>query len=142
MVALRSRRLEGLFGARLDAVSHAQVAALKTNAVSESYDLEFKGELYGGNDKAKRDLAGDVAALANTAGGVLLLGVAEDDQARAAELPGVALSDSEVLRYRNTSRCPQTRHRGAGTARPRASQPGSASTAVTAAPSTSWPPTR
>lgn len=101
MVALRSRRLEGLFGARLDAVSHAQVAALKTNAVSESYDLEFKGELYGGNDKAKRDLAGDVAALANTAGGVLLLGVAEDDQARAAELPGVALSDSEVLRYRN-----------------------------------------
>lgn len=101
MVALRSRRLEGLFGARLDTASHAQIAALKTNAVSESYDLEFKGELYGGNDKAKRDLAGDVAALANTAGGVLLLGVAEDDQARAAELPGVALSDSEVLRYRS-----------------------------------------
>ncbi|MFE2103547.1 helix-turn-helix domain-containing protein [Streptomyces sp. NPDC059468] len=101
MVALRSRRLEGLFGARLDALSHAQVAALKTNAVSESYDLEFKGELYGGNDKAKRDLAGDVAALANTAGGVLLLGVAEDDQARAADLPGVALSDGEVLRIRN-----------------------------------------
>ncbi|KOV97443.1 hypothetical protein ADK65_25765 [Streptomyces sp. NRRL B-1140] len=101
MVALRSRRLEGLFGARLDAVSYAQIVALKTNAVSESYDLEFKGELYGGNDKAKRDLAGDVAALANTAGGVLLLGVAEDDQARAAELPGVALSDGEVLRIRN-----------------------------------------
>jgi hypothetical protein len=101
MVALRSRRLEGLFGARLDAVSHAQVAALKTNEVSESYDLEFKGELYGANDRAKRDLAGDVAALANTAGGVLLLGVAEDDQARVAELPGVALSDSEVLRYRS-----------------------------------------
>ncbi|MER5436476.1 ATP-binding protein [Streptomyces sp. NPDC002588] len=101
MVALRSRRLEGLFGVRLDAVSHTQIAALKTNAVSESYDLEFKGELYGGNDKAKRDLAGDVAALANTAGGVLLLGVAEDDQARATELPGVALSDAEVLRIRN-----------------------------------------
>ncbi|NMI54225.1 MULTISPECIES: helix-turn-helix domain-containing protein [unclassified Streptomyces] len=101
MVALRSRRLEGLFGARLDAVSYAQVVALKTNGVSESYDLEFKGELYGGNDKAKRDLAGDMAALANTAGGVLLLGVAEDDQARAAELPGVALSDGEVLRIRN-----------------------------------------
>ncbi|MCX5063746.1 ATP-binding protein [Streptomyces sp. NBC_00201] len=101
MVALRSRRLEGLFGAPLDTVSYTQIAALKTNSVSESYDLEFKGELYGGNDKAKRDLAGDVAALANTAGGVLLLGVAEDDQARAAELPGVALSDSEVLRYRS-----------------------------------------
>ncbi|GAA0902258.1 MULTISPECIES: hypothetical protein [Streptomyces violaceusniger group] len=67
MVALRSRRLEGLFGARLDAVSHAQVAAPKTNAVCESYDLEFKGELHGGNDRARRDLAGDVAALARTA---------------------------------------------------------------------------
>ncbi|MFI6494760.1 hypothetical protein [Streptomyces sp. NPDC050564] len=56
----------------------------------------FGQELYGGNDKAKRDLAGDMAVLANTAGGVLMLGVAEDDQARAAELPGVALSDGEV----------------------------------------------
>ncbi|MFE2566825.1 AlbA family DNA-binding domain-containing protein [Streptomyces mirabilis] len=79
IVALRSRRLEGFFGARLDAVSYAQVVALTTNGVSESYDLDFQGELYGGNDKAKRDLAGDMAALANTAGGVLLLGVAEDD---------------------------------------------------------------
>ncbi|MEV7297201.1 ATP-binding protein [Streptomyces microflavus] len=101
MVSLRSRRLEGLLGAGLDTVSHTQVAALKTNAVSESYDLEFKGELYGGNDKAKRDLAGDVAALANTAGGVLLLGVTEDEQARAAGIPGVELSDAEVLRIRN-----------------------------------------
>ncbi|MFD6925819.1 helix-turn-helix domain-containing protein [Streptomyces sp. NPDC059944] len=101
MVALRSRRLEGLFGARLDAVTYAHIAALKANAVSEAYDLDFKKELYGGNDRAKRDLAGDVTALANTAGGVLLLGVDEDDQARAADLPGVVLSDDEVLRYRN-----------------------------------------
>ncbi len=82
-------------------VSHAQITALKTNAVSESYDLEFKGELYERNDKAKRDMAGDVAALANTAGGILLLGVTEDEQARAAEVPGVELSDGEVLRIRN-----------------------------------------
>ena len=43
-------------------------------------NVHLKGELYGGNDRAKRDLAGDAAALANTAGGVLLLGVAEDDR--------------------------------------------------------------
>ncbi len=47
---------------RLDAVSHTRIAALQTNAVSETYDLECKGELCGGNDKAKRDLAGGVAA--------------------------------------------------------------------------------
>lgn len=41
-----------------------------------------------------------------------------------------------------TSRCPRARRRGGGTARPRASRPGSGNTADTAAPSTSWPPTR
>ncbi|MFE5549582.1 helix-turn-helix domain-containing protein [Streptomyces sp. NPDC056534] len=102
MVALRSRRLEGLFGAPLGEVSYAQIAAaVGTDTLSESYDLEFKGELYGGNDKARRDLAGDLAALANTAGGALLLGVTEDEQARAAALPGVELGDREVLRIRS-----------------------------------------
>jgi hypothetical protein len=82
MVALRSRRLERLFGARLEQVTHAQVADFVTNAVAESYDLDFKGELYGRSDKERRDLAGDVAALANTTGGVIVLGIEEDDQAR------------------------------------------------------------
>jgi hypothetical protein len=98
MVALRSRRLERLFGARLDAISHAQVADLVANAVTEAFDLDFKGELYGNADKDKRALAGDVAAMANTAGGVIVLGIAEDDQARAAAAPGVALSDGEIGR--------------------------------------------
>jgi hypothetical protein len=100
MVALRSRRLERLFGVRLEQVTHAHVAALVTNAVPEAFDLEFKAELYGRSDKAKRDLASDIAAMANTAGGVIVLGVAEDDQARANFSPGVALSDGEVGRIR------------------------------------------
>ncbi|MEQ7127434.1 ATP-binding protein [Actinopolymorpha sp. B11F2] len=100
MVALRSRRLERLLGARIDAVSHAQIADLVTNAVTEAYDLDFKAELYGNADKDKRACAGDVAALANTAGGVIVLGVAEDDQAKAAAAPGVALSDGETRRIR------------------------------------------
>jgi Putative DNA-binding domain len=98
MVALRSRRLESLFGARLEDLKHAQVAGLVSNAVTEAYDLDFKAELYGKSDKERRDLAGDVAALANTAGGVIVLGIVEDDQARAAAAPGVALSDAEVGR--------------------------------------------
>jgi hypothetical protein len=100
MVALRSRRLEGIFGARLDAVSHAQVMTLVTNAVTESHDLDFKAELYGRSEKSKRDLAGDVAALANTSGGVLVLGIAEDDRARATEAPEVALDNAEQDRIR------------------------------------------
>ncbi|MFD7320022.1 helix-turn-helix domain-containing protein [Streptomyces sp. NPDC059875] len=100
MVALRSRRLERLFAARLDSVSYAQVAALVDNQVTEHYDLDFKRGLYGNKDAEKRDLAGDVAAMANTAGGVIVLGVDEDDQARACAAPGVALSDDEVGRIR------------------------------------------
>ncbi|MFI6547153.1 helix-turn-helix domain-containing protein [Streptomyces prunicolor] len=100
MVALRSRRLEGIFGARLDAVTYPQVVSLVTNAVAESGDLEFKEALYGRSDKAKRDLAADVAALANTVGGVLVLGIQEDDQARAVAVSDVALDNSEQDRIR------------------------------------------
>jgi predicted HTH transcriptional regulator len=98
MVALRSRRLEGLFGTRLDEVTYEQVVGLVTNAVTEAYDLDFKASLYGHSDGDKRDLGGDVAAMANTAGGVLVLGIDEDDHARASAAPGVALSDDEVNR--------------------------------------------
>jgi hypothetical protein len=41
-----------------------------------------------------------------------------------------------------TSRCLRARRRGGGTARPRASRPGSGNTVVTAVAWTSWPPTR
>ena len=40
--------------------------------------------------------AGDVAALANTAGGVIVLGVAEDDQARTVDAPGVQVTDGHL----------------------------------------------
>ncbi|WP_187284664.1 hypothetical protein [Streptomyces sp. uw30] len=42
-----------------------------------------------------------MAAPASTAGGVLLPGITEGDQARAARLPPVALSDAEALRIRS-----------------------------------------
>jgi hypothetical protein len=48
---------------------------LVSNQVPEAFDLDYKAELYGGSDSAKRALAGDVAALANTAGGLLVLGI-------------------------------------------------------------------
>jgi hypothetical protein len=98
MVALRSRRLEQIFGSTLGDVTHAQLCELVVNGVTEAYDLDFKGELYGQGGQDKRALAGDVAAMANTAGGVIVLGIAEDDQARAGNAPGVAISDQEINR--------------------------------------------
>jgi len=100
MVALRSRRLESLFGTSLDALRAEHVHALVSSSAEEAFDLDFKAALYGRGDSERRALAGDVAALANTAGGVIVLGVAEDDQARAVATPGVRVTDAEVARIR------------------------------------------
>jgi hypothetical protein len=100
MALLRSRRLEGLFGGGLDAVTAEQVRTLVDLHVVEAFDLDFKAQIYGRSDAEKRDLAGDVAALANTAGGVIVIGVTEDDHARAASAPGIEVSDAEVARVR------------------------------------------
>jgi hypothetical protein len=95
MSIFRSRRIETVLGAPVDELTAAHIKSLVDAKVGESFDLDFKSELYGTTDSQKRDLAGDVAAMANTAGGVIILGVEEDDQARAS---GVALSDDERLR--------------------------------------------
>lgn len=100
MVALRSRRLESLFGASLDSLHAGNVHALVMSSAQEAFDLDFKGTLYGRGDSDRRALAGDVAAMANTAGGVIVLGVAEDEQARAVATPGVQVTDAEVARIR------------------------------------------
>ncbi len=100
MAMFRSRRLEGIFGTDLDKVTAAHVRSLVAGQVGEAFDLDFKGQLYGSSDKDKTSLAGDVAAMANTAGGVIVLGIAEDDQARAQAAPGVVISDDEAARIR------------------------------------------
>jgi hypothetical protein len=78
MVALRSARLEALLGSSLELVQHAELMTLVSNQVPEAFDLDFKSEMYGSSDREKRDAATDVAALANTAGGLLVLGIEED----------------------------------------------------------------
>jgi hypothetical protein len=100
MVALRSRRLEALFGVPLDQIEEQHLEALVTSGTEESFDLDFKVKLYGTSDSNKRDLAGDVAAMANTAGGIVIIGVGEDKQARAIKAPGVVVTDHEVARIR------------------------------------------
>jgi len=66
MSILRSRRLESMFGAAIDEVTASHIQSLVENGITESFDLDFKEALYGRSDSEKRDLAGDVAALANS----------------------------------------------------------------------------
>ena len=100
MSILRSRRLDALLGASLSDARYSHFEALAAGQVSETYDLDFKGSLYERSDKGKQELAKDVAALANSAGGILILGIEEDKQARASASPGVVISDAEISRMR------------------------------------------
>lgn len=89
-----------MLSSRIELVQHADLMTLVSNQVPEAFDLDFKAEMYGPTDRDRRDAATDVAALANTAGGLLILGIEEDDQARAAAAPGLALSEADERRIR------------------------------------------
>lgn len=84
----------------MEDVQYADLMTLVSDRVPEAFDLDYKSEIYGPTDRDRRDAATDVAALANTAGGLLVLGVEEDDQARAIAAPGVAVAEADERRIR------------------------------------------
>lgn len=100
MVAFRSRRLETVFNARIDQLTRDHVQKLVYGQVEEDYDLDFKSHVYDHTRDGKKALATDVAAMANTNGGIIVLGVAENDQGEADALPGVEITDDEKSRIR------------------------------------------
>jgi len=63
----------------LNQVSEADLQRLIENRVPESITLEYKRDSYGANDQAKKEWLKDISALANTAGGDLVIGMEEDD---------------------------------------------------------------
>jgi Putative DNA-binding domain len=96
---VRLPRAEAVLGVSLADCDEVALGRLVDGAIREDADLEFKSELYGNSDSDRRALAGDVAALANAGGGLIILGVREED-AVAVELTPVPLSDAEELRIR------------------------------------------
>lgn len=64
----------------------------------ESEQLDFKQEHYGNSDSQRRELAGDLAAFANHRGGLLILGIGDDERGAATSLPLVELADAEQRR--------------------------------------------
>jgi hypothetical protein len=98
MAGLRSRRIENILGTTVNEAGYSAFESLVTNNVAEQLDLDFKKELYGRGDPDKRELAKDVAALANTTGGVIILGIEENGLAQAFAAPGVPIRDAEITR--------------------------------------------
>ncbi|MCA4920556.1 MAG: ATP-binding protein [Roseomonas sp.] len=83
----------------LNQVSEADLQRLIDNRVPESITLEFKRESYGPNDEAKREWLKNISALANTAGGDLIIEVEEEDGV-ASKLVGIksTTADEEIRR--------------------------------------------
>lgn len=97
MPVLRSRRLERLLDAPIDGeLSYERIQALVVGGAREDFDLDFKRDMYKRSDSDRRALCSDVAAMANTAGGLILIGVDEDEHAQASSLVGVPVSDDAV----------------------------------------------
>ncbi len=63
--------------------------------MAETDDLEWKRALPQGPDKKLEEFAKDIAAMANTGGGLIVYGVSEDADERADELLGVVNGKSE-----------------------------------------------
>lgn len=95
---LRVPRLEQLLGHRLEELHFAAVGGLVDRQVPEDLVLEFKGDRYGRDEKSLNELGKDPTAMANAAGGLILIGVAEDEQGRARDLTSVELDDAERRR--------------------------------------------
>lgn len=83
-------------GLDISEITEAHITALM--GTLESRDLDFKQQEYGRADQDKKEFAADVSAFANTIGGYLLIGVAEDNGA-AATTPGITGDiDAEIQR--------------------------------------------
>ncbi|OIQ79109.1 divergent AAA domain protein [mine drainage metagenome] len=95
----RRTRLEEVIGRQLKDVAWADLELLVEGRIQEDQDLEFKLQHYGRGDNDKQELAKDVAAFANTTGGVLIIGIEEDNQGCASSLNPVSLEEGQVRRY-------------------------------------------
>ncbi|HMJ72858.1 MAG TPA: ATP-binding protein [Solirubrobacterales bacterium] len=93
-------RLHDVLDARLHELDYATLQGLVARGVREATDLDFKREVYGGNEKGKRSFAADVAAMANERGGLISIGVVDADGA-ASDLNPIELSEAEELRMKS-----------------------------------------
>jgi Putative DNA-binding domain len=95
MTSLRfPQRFRSILGDKVESIGLSQLELLK--GFREADDFEVKSANYGNGDSEKRELATDIASIANARGGLLLIGATEENDV-VQELTPVALS-GEALR--------------------------------------------
>jgi hypothetical protein len=92
----------GLFNKPLNEVTIDDINELVSNGVGESRTLDYKLELHGNGDSGKKELLKDLSAFANTVGGCLIYGIAED-AGLPTQIVGVEIEDIDKfkLHYEN-----------------------------------------
>jgi len=84
---------------QVDELTSTHLDALITAEATEGQNLEFKSEPYGQDHDGVREFLKDVTAMANTAGGFLLIGV-RDEQGVAKAVSPIVSPDSDKLKQR------------------------------------------
>ena len=83
---------------KFDEINEESIRTLISNSVAESLFVEFKRDVYGKDDKEKREFVKDVSAFANTGGGHLIIGIAEDEGTASELVPQNVDADQEQRR--------------------------------------------
>ncbi|MFF1717396.1 helix-turn-helix domain-containing protein [Streptomyces sp. NPDC058268] len=73
-------RLTAALGRHPDDLTEDDLQRAVENHIPESVDLDWKKDFYKGTDAGKKELAKDVSAMANTAGGMVVSGVDDGNQ--------------------------------------------------------------
>jgi hypothetical protein len=80
-------------------ITLADIEALIQDQVPESRTLDYKRDLYTNSDRDKKNFLIDVSAFANTVGGYLIIGIAEEDSVPKT-IDGVKIQEFDNLKLR------------------------------------------
>jgi hypothetical protein len=88
----------------LDRITETDLRRLITAGAAESFYVDYKQATYGGKEADHAELLADVSSFANTAGGDLVIGVAETGGVPTAILPFIGNADDERRRLEDIAR--------------------------------------
>jgi predicted HTH transcriptional regulator len=84
---------------KIENINETDIQNLIVNSISERMNLEFKRDVFGGSDEAKREILKDISALANSMGGDLVIGIEATDGIAKSIFPITGTpADKEILR--------------------------------------------
>jgi Putative DNA-binding domain len=88
----------------LGKIDEARLRALIDGRASETRDIEYRRDTYGGTDKDHAEYLADVSSFANTAGGDLIIGMTANKGIPTSLAPLAIDVDAEILRLENIAR--------------------------------------